>query len=204
MNIALALFLPSEVTSKNSVYLDESPFQQSMKRRRGRSLVGKPAYSLTYIQKGVNHSVWAAIIPDFGLIHYEIFKGKHKTSAQSVAFAQFCKRVLEMMRAKGISWPCFWIMDNASFHKKVLLEPILNPEGHWLHFLPPYTPDFNPIENCFNVWKAPIKRVILRDDTHLGTLIYLNSRRICAALTKSSWERSTLSQFCKALRCEEF
>lgn len=202
--VLLSLKVLAEVMSNNSVYVDESPFQQAMNRRRGRSIKGKLASALSYVLRGINHSVWAAIIPDYGLIHYEIFKGKHKDTSQSVAFAQFCSRVILKMKVKDIMHPCWWIMDNAAFHKKDLLEPVFGPEGHLLHFLPRYTPDFNPIENCFNVWKAPIKRVIVRDDTHLRTLIFLASRRITAALTKACWERSTSSQFAKAQRFEDF
>ena len=35
-------------------------------------------------------------------------------------------------------------MDNASFHKRV--QRLLNRYGHRLLFLPPYSPDLNPIE----------------------------------------------------------
>lgn len=35
-------------------------------------------------------------------------------------------------------------MDNAAFHKCV--QKLLNRHGHRLLFLPPYSPDLNPIE----------------------------------------------------------
>lgn len=44
--------------------------------------------------------------------------------------------------------PCGYtvIMDNASFHSKKRLQKIANRYGVHLLFLPPYSPDFNPIE----------------------------------------------------------
>ena len=36
-------------------------------------------------------------------------------------------------------------MDNANFHKRV--KRLLNRHDHRLLFLPPYSPDLNPIEN---------------------------------------------------------
>ena len=39
------------------------------------------------------------------------------------------------------------IMDNASFHKSLKTKEILAEHGHELEFLPPYSPDFNLIEN---------------------------------------------------------
>lgn len=41
------------------------------------------------------------------------------------------------------------ILDNARFHNKKDLEEIVQKEGHQILFLPPYSPDFNPIEKTF-------------------------------------------------------
>jgi len=47
------------------------------------------------------------------------------------------------------------IWDNAAFHKKNDLEAIAGEHGHSILFLPPYSPDFSPIENDF----ANIKKI---------------------------------------------
>ena len=39
------------------------------------------------------------------------------------------------------------IMDNATFHKSSKTKELLIEHGHTLEFLPPYSPDFNPIEH---------------------------------------------------------
>lgn len=41
------------------------------------------------------------------------------------------------------------IMDNAAFHRKSTIKDILETHGHTLMPLPPYSPDFNPIEKVF-------------------------------------------------------
>ena len=38
-------------------------------------------------------------------------------------------------------------MDNAAFHKSEKTKSLLESKGHIIEFLPPYSPDFNPIEN---------------------------------------------------------
>ena len=38
------------------------------------------------------------------------------------------------------------IMDNATFHKGETMKKKLEEEGHTLLYLPPYSPDLNPIE----------------------------------------------------------
>jgi len=41
------------------------------------------------------------------------------------------------------------IMDNAAFHKTLETRRIIENAKHNLIFLPPYSPDFNPIEQDF-------------------------------------------------------
>jgi transposase len=38
------------------------------------------------------------------------------------------------------------IMDNATFHKGKLMQAFIESGGHILEYLPPYSPDLNPIE----------------------------------------------------------
>jgi len=46
------------------------------------------------------------------------------------------------------------IMDNAAFHKRAATHELLNKAGHTLMFLPPYSPDLNPIEHKWAQAKA--------------------------------------------------
>jgi transposase len=39
------------------------------------------------------------------------------------------------------------VMDNASFHKANHMQQSLQAAGHHLLYLPPYSPDLNPIEH---------------------------------------------------------
>ena len=40
-----------------------------------------------------------------------------------------------------------FVIDNASFHKEADVKSILERYGHDLVFLPPYSPELNPIEH---------------------------------------------------------
>lgn len=42
------------------------------------------------------------------------------------------------------------ILDNCAIHKTRALREIVEGSGHVLFFLPPYSPDFNPIEESFS------------------------------------------------------
>lgn len=52
------------------------------------------------------------------------------------------------------------IMDNASFHSKKKGENIAVSFGHRVIFLPPYSPELNPIERCWAVLKKLLKGVV--------------------------------------------
>ena len=51
-------------------------------------------------------------------------------------------------------------MDNAAFHKSEYTKKLIDNADCQLLFLPPYSPDFNPIEKFWANLKARIKRTI--------------------------------------------
>ena len=53
------------------------------------------------------------------------------------------------------------IMDNAAFHKSPQTAEIITNAGCDLIFLPPYSPDFNPIEKYWAHLKNKIKNTII-------------------------------------------
>ncbi len=54
------------------------------------------------------------------------------------------------------------VMDNLSSHKSPEIRAIIEATGAKLMFLPPYSPDFNPIENAFSKIKAHLKKAAER------------------------------------------
>ena len=51
------------------------------------------------------------------------------------------------------------VMDNASFHRKAQLIPLAQKHGFRLIFLPPYSPELNPIENFWAWLKRYLRSV---------------------------------------------
>lgn len=51
------------------------------------------------------------------------------------------------------------VMDNASFHKGKGLKKALEDAGHTLLYLPPYSPDLNPIEKKWAQAKATRRKL---------------------------------------------
>jgi transposase len=52
------------------------------------------------------------------------------------------------------------IMDNASFHRKARLRQISAEHGFSLLFLPPYSPDYNPIEKTWANMKKRLRDIL--------------------------------------------
>jgi transposase len=52
------------------------------------------------------------------------------------------------------------IMDNLSSHKRASVQEMIEAKGARLRFLPPYSPDFNPIEMAFSKLKALLRRAV--------------------------------------------
>jgi transposase len=63
------------------------------------------------------------------------------------------------------------IMDNLSSHKGPRVRELIEAAGARLLYLPPYSPDFNPIENAFAKLKALLRKAAERTLEGLWTAI---------------------------------
>lgn len=52
------------------------------------------------------------------------------------------------------------IMDNASFHKAQKIKELIEHAGAKLIYLPPYSPDLNPIEHYWHKIKTAIRKIM--------------------------------------------
>ena len=50
------------------------------------------------------------------------------------------------------------ILDNVAFHKSKKAEQLVRERGAWLLFLPPYSPDLNPIEMAYSKLKSLLRK----------------------------------------------
>ena len=54
------------------------------------------------------------------------------------------------------------VMDNLPAHKPLAIRQAIEDAGAELRFLPPYSPDLNPIENAFSQLKAELRKTAAR------------------------------------------
>ena len=76
------------------------------------------------------------------------------------------------------------ILDNLAAHKSGKAQMLLRAKGAWLLFLPPYSPDLNPIEMAFAKLKAHLRKTAARtiDDLlkAIGDICSLFSMQECS------------------------
>jgi transposase len=75
-------------------------------------------------------------------------------------------------------------MDNLSSHKRASVRTIIAATGARLAYLPPYSPDFNPVEMAFSRLKALLRKAAGRTVDSLwhaiGGLVDLFTPQECA------------------------
>jgi len=132
--------------------MDESGFQASYEPIRGRSQKGKPCCgTVRGNAKKRRQNLIMATSKTKKVIAPLIFEA----SCYAERVEHWLKEVLIPEIGRGM----VIIMDNAPFHRKNVLRSIAKSLGCMVLFLPPYSPDFNPIEKLF----AHIKRWLRYD-----------------------------------------
>ena len=110
-----------------------------MTRRRGRALIGER------LRMGVPHGHWktttfVAGLRCNGVVAPFVLDGPMNRRA----FEVYIERVLlPELRAGDIV-----VMDNLSSHKGTKVQQLIEDAGARLLYLPPYSPDFSPIEQA--------------------------------------------------------
>ena len=137
-----------DTPTEKLVYIDESGIDMSICKDKGwgkkrEKLLGKKSgkyYQRTNIIAGyVNHKSIAPMV----------FNGSCNT--------QLIETWIEKFLIKELEPGQFVIMDNASFHKSQKTKDLIESAGCKLIFLPPYSPDLNPIEKFWANMKKWIK-----------------------------------------------
>ncbi len=130
--------------SQNIVYVDEAGFEPETYRPHAWGVRGKLVYGERSGQKRPRKSVIAAHRKN-EFIAPMVFTGTADTLLVNAWFKQI---LCPELRPNSTI-----IFDNARFHNKAQLIQIAKQNGHHILFLPPYSPDFNPIEQDFGTLK---------------------------------------------------
>lgn len=142
-----------DVKAENLVFIDESGVNLVMTRRQARAIKGERAYGDMPHQRGKNVTLIGAIACQ-GLLAQINLLG----ATDGLTFEAFIVRHLIPVLWEG----AVVIIDNASIHQEKYLRPLIEEIGAFLEFLPPYSPDFSPIENCWSKLKSILRAIAPR------------------------------------------
>ena len=143
----------SDFSPEHFVFVDESGCDRRAGfRRTGWSPLGVTPTQVALFQREQRYQILPAYAVD-GIILSRVFQG----STDSTVFEDFIEQLLPLCG----KWPepkSVLVMDNASFHHTERITQMCYNAGVKLMYLPPYSPDLNPIEEFFAELKAFIKR----------------------------------------------
>jgi len=125
------------VSPSSLVYVDETGIDQCLYREYARAPRGKKVYAKisgrkfkrTNIVAGIRLGDWVAPL-------------EYSGTTDHVLFEFWFENCLLKEVGKG----CVIVLDNATFHRKSVLPGLARKYGCEVLFLPPYSPDLNPIE----------------------------------------------------------
>jgi len=143
----------SAAGSPRLVFIDETWASTNMARRHGRCRRGER------LRVGVPHGHWktttfVGALTLRGFIASWVLDGPINRDA----FETYAQKVLVPELRPGD----IVVMDNLSSHKGPRVREMIEAAGADLRYLPPYSPDFNPIENAFAKLKALLRKAAER------------------------------------------
>jgi transposase len=140
------------------VFIDETAVKTNLTRFRGRSPKGERLTAAAPFGSW-NTQTFIAGLTSEGLIAPWVIKG----AMNGAAFETYIRTQL----APVLQPRTVVILDNLATHKNVAAANALKERGCWFLFLPPYSPDLNPIEMAFSKLKAHLRRIGARTFEHL-------------------------------------
>jgi transposase len=158
--------MQSGLDPERLVFIDETWAKTNMTRPRGRSARG------TRLVAQVPHGHWKtttflAALRTRGLTAPLVIDG----AINGDLFLAYVRQQLVRTLQPGD----IVVMDNLSSHKKAGVREAIEEVGATMLYLPPYSPDFNPIEQAFSKFKWLLKSVGTRTVDSLwqacGTLL---------------------------------
>jgi transposase len=135
------------------VFVDETGASTNLARKAGRCRRGRR------LRAAVPHGHYKTVTLVAGLCLRGLVASKvYDRPINAVLFEEWVENCLVPTLSKGD----IVIMDNLPAHKGPRVEELIRGAGAELRYLPPYSPDMNPIEKAFSKLKAYLRKIAER------------------------------------------
>jgi transposase len=160
--------------AESFIFIDETWASTNLTRSHGRCPQGER------LVMDVPHGHWKTTtfvvgLRTSGLIAPTVVDGP---MTGDVFVAYVVQQLVPTLRAGDVV-----VMDNLSSHKRSQVRIAIEAAGAELRYLPPYSPDLNPIEKAFSKLKAKLraaeKRTITELENYLGEVLDCFSPEEC-------------------------
>ena len=159
-----------DLDPRKLVFIDETGASTNLARKSGRCRRGRR------LRVGVAHGHYKTITLVAGLRLSGLVAQKAFDKPMNAAtFEDWAEKCLVPTLSKGD----VVVMDNLSSHKGPRVEKLIEAAGAELRYLPPYSPDMNPIEKAYSKLKAFLRKIAERTVSGL-----MNALDACAEIFK--------------------
>lgn len=152
----------NSINAADLIAVDEMGCLTGMSRSHGYAEKGKRAVSFEPAERGTRLSLIGAMslggflggLEVIGTVNGDVFEG-------------FVEQVLMPHLGHGK----IVLLDNITFHHKEKIKNMIEARGAIVKFLPSYSPEFNPIEECWSKIKAWLRKKSTRSVESLQSAI---------------------------------
>ena len=135
------------------VFIDETGASTNLARKNGRCRRGRR------LRAAIPHGHYKTITLVAGIrLRGLVAQKAFDRPINAVLFEEWIEQCLVPTLSKGD----VVVMDNLPAHKGPRVEELIKAVGAELRYLPPYSPDMNPIEKAFSKLKAYLRKIAER------------------------------------------
>ena len=145
--------LAGNVDPRELVFVDEMGTNTSLSPRYAYSSKGSRAYAKVPRNRGANTTLLASMSLE-GMGPCLVVEG----ATTATVFEVYVEQAL----APSLRHGQIVVVDNLGAHKGQKVRELIEGRGCQLLFLPPYSPDFNPIEEAFSKIKGALRKAQAR------------------------------------------
>lgn len=152
------------------VFIDETWAKTNMTRLRGRAPIGERLVAK------VPHGHWKTTTLIAAMDHRGM---RCSTTVDGAINQDVFESFVEKVLVPRLSSGDLVILDNLSSHKGVRVKQLIEAAGAAVLYLPPYSPNFNPIENAF----AKLKQLIRSAEHRSCDALWADMQRMLDLIT---------------------
>lgn len=160
-----------DIDPADIVFSDEAGIDDNEVTASGWALRGERCHAQKKAERNARYNIIAALNMKLLFAPF-VFEGY---SSKDI-YETYVERVLVPALRPGM----VFIIDNASFHKSVRVIKIIEAAGCRVLFLPPYSPDLNPIEHYWAAIKSKIRAAATNTQDFFEAAIQ-TLKEMCAA-----------------------